>query len=337
MFSIVRTAVDDGIIISLCGDNANDATSVRHKAYTSDGDIDINYSLSFVEHINDTYKYKYKIDEGLRISDSFQVFSGSTVVASFIGLEDSVDSLVPYSLRGFGSGVSGPSSELENREPEIYNYHYFYPGNFDIRGLTTNIFPYYNGAFFEVSALESRSFESALTPQSSNRDYVSNLLEDPETLFNGDSGSVFIIPEEEVVIIPFSDGETAWSEEYTFDDFYGAYSYPLNLDRRDYTNKKAYVYGLPYWKVGAYSIDRSRGVIYNEELRDKWIPTPPMFKTYPPVGYFNAYYHSFSKVVPTPIDVLGVESAPITSDFQQSVNLHVAWAMEDYGYFGEDQ
>lgn len=251
------------------------ATSVEHYYLVRDSRKSVTAAL---DYLGDGV-YGYSVSPELKLLDSFKVFDNGNLVLSFKGEKFARDSL--SGIVGYGGSRSLTSSPLENRVVEEVSYTIWKHYPWSTRDYYNRVqradvsiqtgYPFYDGDVVEVSCLEGRAFQGVLSPLVTTREGVDSMLESAERLFDGDSGKVFVIEDENTVVIPFSDGSTTWKEEYSMEDFYGILyqsydSYrnktksegrrPLDVDESGSGDKFGwYVDGLPEWREDSYELE----------------------------------------------------------------------------------
>lgn len=259
--------------------------------------------------------YSYSVDPELSLLDSFKLWNGSTLVLFFKSDDFSRDSLSGSQSWSGETLVKGP---LEDREAKVSGFTWWehYPWNSEgrIEARFTNIFPQFGGKFF---GLGEDGFSGYLSPKSATRDSINQMLEDAEALFNGQSGTVFILVDDGLLVIPFSDGTSTWTME---SEIPGA-PYPIGIipNRPDGEDGNWYVKGEPYWKKDAWPE-------YVETAKDenlKWAGDGDLS---------TEFYRDDSFSVA--LDVYGIDPAPMDDNFYSSVDTYFAWPSSAYEIFG---
>lgn len=210
-------------------DNKSSSNGLKIKHYYDIGDGNIG-SAFFNLNYNGNNKYSYFVNSNIveDLFDTFELFENEIKLFTFGDIDnENPDFFISKKFSGM------PSGEIEHRVlgKRVVNFwaHYtFYPWNYnplyDISLRTfevANIVPSaLNADLLRTTVPDDRDFKNAFNPISTTRDAFNNLLEDAEELFMGENGSVFIIEEEDKVVIPFSNFYETYFEEYDFDDFY---------------------------------------------------------------------------------------------------------------------
>lgn len=268
---------------------------IRHFYDAGDGVIkDVFCALSFLGN----EKYSYSLSSSITddLFDYFELFEGDLKLLQF-------GELVEKSPDPFNNSIflSLPSGEAEHGFAEkkkiVFWGHYTYSPwdgyrEFDfISGIIPSAI---NADDLSVrvnidnvgGSVGERHFPNVFNPQHISRADFEDLLADPEALFWGEMGCVFIIEEENKVVIPTSTFYSTRYKEYDFDDFYTIISPRRGSSWEEdiyYRDKRLFAitaYG-DLKNVGKTVFDKFEPIYYhyrNEPLPDDFEYLPDEFK-----------------------------------------------------------
>lgn len=200
--------------------SSSNALQIKHYYDTGDGNIGRDF-FNLIYTGNNKYSYFVGSNIAEDLFDAFELFENGVKLFTFGDVSnENPDFFIP------GKFSEIPSGEAEHRviEKKVVKFwsHYTFSPWSTLRTFEfANIVPSaLNVDLLKTTVPDDRIFKNAFNPITTTRDAFNDLLEDAEALFMGDNGSVFIIEDEDKVVIPFSNFSETFYEEYDFDDFY---------------------------------------------------------------------------------------------------------------------
>lgn len=149
--------------------------------------------------------------------DGFSVWQGEDKVFEFASEEEVVEA--PERPKQKKLPVNSfESRPIQSKVLRLWNHVTWTPFARKL-GLSNGIPEGLNVTLYTKTVPNNMLFKNCFNPAFSSRDAINDLLSDPESLFNGENGCAYILPEENKIVIPLSNHTSTWTEEYGFSSF----------------------------------------------------------------------------------------------------------------------
>lgn len=193
--------------------------------YLNDNELtDKKYKLNLIS----SGLYEYDVPKDIEFYDKFEIYNGDVLLGSYVTPEESAKD--PFSSKQ----QQIPKSDAENRVIKndiirLWNHYTWTP--FRRKISIANAVPSgLNATNFKLTVSNSNLFENAFNPTTTTRDAINNMLSNSQSLFEGENGQAFFIKEENKIVIPLSNYNTSWTEEFDANSFFTLTSSRANND-----------------------------------------------------------------------------------------------------------
>ena len=183
--------------------------------YLNDNELtDKKYKLNLIT----SGLYEYDIPKDVEFYDKFEIYNGNILIGSYITPEENAKD--PFSNKQ----QQIPKSDAENRVIRndvirLWNHYTWTP--FRRKISIANAIPSgLNATNFKLTVRNSNLFENAFNPTTTTRDAINDMLSNPQSLFEGENGQAFFIKEENKIVVPLSNYNTSWTEEFDANSFF---------------------------------------------------------------------------------------------------------------------
>lgn len=149
--------------------------------------------------------------------DGFSVWQGEDKVFEFASQEEVVEAPERPKQKKLPTN-SFESRPIQSKVLRLWNHITWTPFARKL-GLSNGIPEGLNATMYTKTVPNNMLFKNCFNPSFSNRDAINDLLADAESLFKGENGCAYILPEENKIVIPLSNHTSTWTEEYDFSSF----------------------------------------------------------------------------------------------------------------------
>lgn len=149
--------------------------------------------------------------------DGFSVWYSNDKIFEFASQEEVVEAPERQKQKKLPIN-SFESRPIQSRVLRLWNHITWTPFARKV-SLSNGIPEGLNATMYTRTVTNNMLFKNCFNPANTTRDAINDLLSDPESLFKGENGCAYILPEENKIVIPLSNHSSAWTEEYDYSTF----------------------------------------------------------------------------------------------------------------------
>lgn len=276
IISVSRWVSGNKSFIKIDSDESLGSLSVEHFVRADNKRKSVFFDLSYEG--NSIWSYSFASEDDYL--SSFNIFENGVLKVSYdLGEDDfSQDFYISPKTEQI------PKDAIENRSINTYKYRLWLENPWvnanDQKINSTNGIPYgFNAGRFVFEIPNSRVFINAFNPEKVDRASINDKLSDAVALFEGDCGKSYLVEDDNKVVIPLSDRNRTWTEEYDYSSWYSSINVDYSsqdarsLEMQSVTYPELTLMGKMDQQLGSlvtYSGYREQDVppIFSTELRD---------------------------------------------------------------------